>query len=606
MEGKRDPSWRAPMPLTNLPIVPDVRIIAFYCDISADVAQRADAARPQFVRHIQPVTPLLPQTLPGPQAVRADLSLAHDYGVDAFCFWVPSAGALPSALRELLSDQSLPIGISLFFDGPLPDVRSDVLEALADPRVLKVGGCPVLGARGGGSAREWQAAARSLLGTSLFLIQPFTGSDRLGEGFSAAVQIAPEGAEPAPTPRRIEPVSPAFSGHVDEFSFIARAALEEVREAKVPLFAGVCAGFDDTPRRGTAARVMVSPDIGDDYANWLAESATFADANPVAGAKFVFVNAWNDWLNGAHLVPDNRYGHALLRATATMRAPYTLLSSRPRAPVVVPPAPVRRGSVAYVVHGYYPDLLPGLIAGLTPGDLFVTTPPEKADAVRAVLARLAPGARLRIVENRGRDVRPFLSLLPELEAQGYELVLKVHTKRSPHQGKHGGDWLEQISGPLMDLARAGRLAAAFEAHPRLGLLGARGHVLDGDLYAGCAANKAWMRQLASALDVDAGLRPPYVAGTMFAARLDIFAPLRGTPYILDLFEEDMGLKDGTLAHAFERFFGVLTVAAGETVGDVEPSGAVAPAADVVTGGYFFARSGPEDDLVRLQHLAAAR
>lgn len=596
------------MPLMKASGTPDLRIAAFYCDLPSDISRRIESASPQFIRHIQPVKPLNPAMLHGPQALSEEVALAWAYGVDTFCFWLSAEGELPATLRAILADPSVPIGISLFFDGPLPAVREDVLAALADPRALRVDGQPLLGAGAGGPVEEWQAAAADRIGTSLFLVEPYGRLSRLSAGFSAAVQIPPRGLPPLTTQRRIEPVSPAFAGQVDEFTYAADAAMRWARAAKVPLFPGVCAGFDSTPSAGLEARIMVSPDLGDEYARWLAEMAAFVDDRPVAGTKLVFVNAWNDWLNGARLVPDNRYGYALLRATASMRAPYMLPAGEAEArPAPTPaPAPVRRGSVACVVHGYYADLIPGLIAGLDPAHLFVTSPPEKADGVREVLERLAPAARLRVIENRGRDVRPFLTLLPELEAEGYELVLKVHTKRSPHQGANGSDWLEQISSPLLDLARSGELSRVFAAHPDMGLLGAAGHVLDGELYAGSAANRAWMRRLAREFDVKASLDSPYVAGTMFAARLAIFGPLRGAPEVIDLFEPDMGLKDGTLAHAFERFFGVLTAEAGHTIGEAGRPEGVVPSAQVVKGGYFFARSSTEDELARLQLLAGAR
>ncbi|WP_029005997.1 glycoside hydrolase family 99-like domain-containing protein [Azorhizobium doebereinerae] len=598
-EGARDPAWRAALP--DLAPAPPAAVqwVALYREAPTTgpgLWEATAAARPQFVRHLQPCPPgeLGAYDPASEDTLRRQVALARAHGIEAFAFRVASdelRAEFPAALRRFLTTPDLDIGFCLAFAGPLPAVSPAVLEALADQRVLKVDGRPLVGVttpEAGATVDVWRAQARSRLGSDLFLVQGFTGQERLTPGFDAAVQIPPARLPPVGTPRRIEFVSPTFSGRVDEQGQVAAAAMAQVRASHVPLFPGVSPGYDDTPERGTKAMILVSADPADAFARWLAEAAAWTDAHPVEGTRLVFLNAWNDWLRGAHLEPDGRFGHALLRAALSVRAPYVQRTEDPPAPPPAAPAPVRAGTVARVVHGFYPELLPGLIDGVDPAGLYVTTPPEREAEVRDVLAQAAPGANLRVVENRGRDVLPFLRLLPELQAAGFEHVLKLHTKRSPHQGRRGGDWLAQLSGPLLGLDRAGGLAAAFAAHPGMGMIGAEGHVLDGGAYAGSAGNGAWIGRLCREMDLPVPAQFSYVAGTMFAARLSLFAPLAGAPQVLDWFEPDMGLTDGTLAHAFERFFGVLAAAAGQGIGAVGAGGAVTPAAHPLTAGYVFA------------------
>ncbi|HEX6894261.1 MAG TPA: glycoside hydrolase family 99-like domain-containing protein, partial [Bryobacteraceae bacterium] len=82
--------------------------------------------------------------------------------------------------------------------------------------------------------------------------------------------------------------------------------------AKYPLFRGVMPAWDNTPRRRNKARIVVhsSPEL---YERWL--SAMVKQSVETAQDAFVFINAWNEWAEGAYLEPDQRLGRARLEAT---------------------------------------------------------------------------------------------------------------------------------------------------------------------------------------------------------------------------------------------------------------------------------------------------
>jgi glycosyltransferase involved in cell wall biosynthesis len=75
----------------------------------------------------------------------------------------------------------------------------------------------------------------------------------------------------------------------------------------------VFSSWDNTPRRGEQGWVVhgSSPEA---YAEWLRLAIERAAVRPI-DQRAVFINAWNEWAEGAHLEPDRKFARAYLEAT---------------------------------------------------------------------------------------------------------------------------------------------------------------------------------------------------------------------------------------------------------------------------------------------------
>ncbi|MDG2050894.1 MAG: glycosyltransferase, partial [Myxococcota bacterium] len=70
----------------------------------------------------------------------------------------------------------------------------------------------------------------------------------------------------------------------------------------------------NTARRGMAATIYHGA-TPEHYELWLTAVLNQARSTVTTSGRFVFINAWNEWAEGAHLEPDQENGLALLEAT---------------------------------------------------------------------------------------------------------------------------------------------------------------------------------------------------------------------------------------------------------------------------------------------------
>ncbi len=90
------------------------------------------------------------------------------------------------------------------------------------------------------------------------------------------------------------------------------------RQRNFPFHPCVFVGWDDTPRRGGNAIVIINS-TPDRFATGLREMTRSIISKPEQ-ERLLFLNAWNQWAEGNHLEPDQRYGLGYLEAVKLLGA----------------------------------------------------------------------------------------------------------------------------------------------------------------------------------------------------------------------------------------------------------------------------------------------
>lgn len=213
-------------------------------------------------------------------------------------------------------------------------------------------------------------------------------------------------------------------------------------------------------------------------------------------------------------------------------------------------------SLCICVHAYYPDVLPGILERIGKIDLpirvLITTTAEKYKEVETITAAFPFKIKILKVENRGRDLLPFFLALNHVRPR--ELVLKIHTKKSPHR-VDGHGWRDDMLSKLLDPLTAKRVFDAFTRNANLGMVAPQGHILSIDEYMG--ENQGWFSRLKAKLPKSRLARNEqnFSGGTMFYVRPAALKPVHDLNLTEDDFEIEAQQLDGTLAHALERLLG---------------------------------------------------
>jgi O-antigen biosynthesis protein len=104
-----------------------------------------------------------------------------------------------------------------------------------------------------------------------------------------------------------------FDGQPIDYSDVADYYMAQREGKPFTYWRSLVATWDNTARYGKDAYVVHNFDTAK-YQEWLEYLLEDAKRRLPAGNRFVLVNAWNEWAEGAHLEPDTRYGYAYLNS----------------------------------------------------------------------------------------------------------------------------------------------------------------------------------------------------------------------------------------------------------------------------------------------------
>jgi lipopolysaccharide biosynthesis protein len=560
-------------------------------------------AKPQFVGHYQPHVPgdLGYYNLLDPGVQKRQVELAKLYGIDGFCFyfyWFGGKRLLETPIENFLNDASLDASFCLCWanenwcrrwDGldndiliaqqhsPEDDLAfiQHVARYMRDHRYIRIDGRPLLIVYRPSlllspkdTARRWREWCRENGIGEVFLActQSFEAVDPATYGFDAAIEFPPNNSSPPNITDSVTPLTRKFRCNVYDWQVLVERSREYVKPA-YKLFRGVCPAWDNTARRGNTGTIFVNSSP-QGYYEWLFNAIGDTRerfSNP--DERLVFINAWNEWAEGAHLEPDGRYGYAYLEATREALVRQTELIKRRRLD--------DRKPIGVAMHIFYMDVFDEILGYLenirsVSLKLYVTTTPENLGSVRKKLAGQRHDFTLIPVENRGRDILPFLRILPQIVNAGHELLIKIHTKKSSHR-EDGDLWRRDLLEKLLTDPAIIDSLEFLEYNPGVGILGPTGHIVPMSYYWG--SNETRVNALAARMGVDAHRLQSlnFVAGSMFIARVRALMPLLNLGLCEHDFELETGQIDGTLAHAVERLFSASACSANATLDSLQSS-----------------------------------
>ena len=319
---------------------------------------RVSRTVPQFTGHFQPRMPIEYgyYDLRQPTIFEQQIALAKHYGIYGFCFyyyWFSGKRLMDGPIKDYLNRQDLDLPFMFCWaneswirnwDGVTGEVLQeqnltasdpelfyrDIEPFILDERYIRIDNKPVIMIYRPDywpqqSTQQmidtWQELAIKSGLDGLTIIGGKTGvfapDDLSDYRLDRLVEFPPHQFNLAEMDLSDRYVYPEFQGNVYDLDNYVDGLADSI-DAHAGLIKALFPSWDNSARVVNGGTIFHTDNPIATYKNWLEKLLEVTYANNAAENRYLFINAWNEWGEGAHLEPDRRYGYGFLDATRTV------------------------------------------------------------------------------------------------------------------------------------------------------------------------------------------------------------------------------------------------------------------------------------------------
>lgn len=543
-------------------------------------------AKPNFIGHYQPHLPIHNgfYDLRVPEVMIEQAKLAKNYGIHGFNFyyyWFDGKILMHKPYEILLKHKEIDINFCITWanenwtrrwDGAEHDILmaqnhceedsikfiESLYKYFEDNRYIRVDNKPVLIIyrvdiipNMKETVDLWRRKVKEAGFDGIYLIcsQTFGIKSPVAYGFDAAVEFPPHTVQSMQINDQVNFINKEFEGKIYDYNLVVNNAVKSL-EPDYKLFRTTMLSWDNTARKQNASHIFNNFSLLK-YKQWFSHTVANVYNNDKykLDEKLVFVNAWNEWAEGTHLEPDRKFGYGYLQTS------YDVLKNFDGKNFDVLNRKANKlNDIAVIVHIHYTDIwneIEKYLQNLDSFgfDLYVTITNKNNNIIENIMNKY-PNAIVKIVENRGRDILPFINIYKSIKKFNYKYICKIHSKKSEYR-TDGDNIRDDLYLSLLgseDIIK--KVINDFNNDKSLGLICNEKYLIKHSDH-----NMTFDTKIVNDLSKLLGFKFKYStfpAGSMFW-----FNPqaLKGIEKIEDkYFEVEQGLADGTIAHGVERLF----------------------------------------------------